>query len=60
MELFIEDKEGYVAKHLIDLQRSNEIQTKVAESNYKRVYIFSDEYLCIIGQNAGENMEKYN
>lgn len=59
-ELFIEDKENYLCNHMLELNNSEQISNEVAKSELKRVYIFSDEYLIVIGTNPAENVEKYN
>lgn len=60
LELFIDDREGYMKNHLEEINNSVEILNEVTKSNYKRVYIISENYLLVIGENPGENMIKYN
>lgn len=62
-ELFIQDREGYFAKdnnRQISLYNSDSILNAVANSNFKRVYLFSGNTLNIIGDKPIENMLKYN
>lgn len=60
LELFINDKENYILYHIKELINSKKILDVVIKSKFKRVYIFSGNYLMIIGTNAEENMDKYN
>lgn len=61
-ELFIQDRENYFARdsqRQLRLNNSKTLLDVVAQSNYKRVYIFSEKVLCIIGYNPNENLAKY-
>lgn len=60
IELFIYDKENYIHKNLQQLNNSDLIAEMVRKSNFKRVYIFSGNYLTVMGVNPEENMTKYN
>lgn len=60
LELFIEDKEDYLAKHLNELNNSDTIMEAVNKSIFKRIYFFSGKYLFILGTNPCENMKKFN
>lgn len=42
------------------LYTSQKIFEKVNNSKFKRVYLLSEKYLCIYGDNPRENLEKYN
>ena len=59
-ELFIEDEELFFSTHLTELKESEILKKIILESKYKRVYIFSGVCMCIIGNNAYENIEKYH
>lgn len=61
-ELFIQDKENYFGKNsnrLEQLKNSKLLLDAIYKSNYKRLYIFSNNHLCIIGEKPNENMLKY-
>ena len=61
-ELFIQDRENYFAsdtQRQLCLYNSQLLLDVVAQSRYKRVYIFSGKVLCTIGYNPNENLVKY-
>lgn len=60
LELFIDDRENYLEKHINELNDSSNILEEVRKSKFKRVYFFSGKYLFIVGTNPEENMGKFN
>lgn len=58
-ELFIQDKENYIFKYMNNIIYSKKILLTIVKSNFKRVYIFSNKKLCIIGENPKEKLMEY-